>query len=87
VHHAHDLDEVEEGEIVVAELLSHSWAPVFTRISAAVTECGGMMCHTVIVCREYGLPAVTGVTGASRQIVTGQLLRVDGNAGTVTVIG
>jgi pyruvate,water dikinase len=45
-----------------------------------------MMSHAAIVCREYGMPAVTGTGTASAEIVTGQWLRVDGNNGTVTII-
>lgn len=80
------LDEVEEGEILVTELTSPSWAPVFGRIAGTVTETGGMMSHVAIVCREYGLPAVTGVPRATLCIRTGQLLRVDGGTGIVTIL-
>ena len=81
------LDEVEEGEILVTELTSPSWAPVFGRIAGTVTETGGMMSHVAIVCREYGLPAVTGVSRATQCIRTGQLLQVDGSTGIVTILG
>ena len=81
------LDEVEVGEILVTEFTSPSWAPVFGRIGGTVTESGGMMSHAAIVCREYGLPAVTGVPRATASIRTGQLLRIDGSAGTVTIVG
>jgi pyruvate,water dikinase len=80
------LDEIEDGEILVTQLTSPSWAPVFARIGGTVTEVGGMMSHTAIVCREYGLPAVTGVSGATTKIRTGQLLRVDGCTGRVSVL-
>jgi pyruvate,water dikinase len=82
-----DLDEVCDGEILVAELTAPSWAPVFAAIAGTVTESGGMMSHTAIVCREYGLPAVTGVVRATSRLATGQLVRLDGTAGTVTVLG
>jgi pyruvate, water dikinase len=45
------------------------------------------MSHAAIVCREYGLPAVTGTASATRRIRTGQWIRVDGDNGTVTVLG
>jgi len=83
---ADDLDLIEDGEILVADLTSPSWAPVFARIAGTVTEAGGMMCHVAIVCREYGLPAITGVNGATHRIRTGQLLRLDGGTGRVTVL-
>jgi pyruvate,water dikinase len=46
-----------------------------------------MMSHAAIVCREYGLPAVTGTAFGTTQIRTGQRIRVDGTNGTVTLIG
>jgi len=45
-----------------------------------------MMSHAAIVCREYGLPAVTGTTSSTAQIRTGQWIRVDGNVGRVKVL-
>ena len=86
LEHADDIDALEDGEILVARLTTPSWMPVFTRLAGTVTEAGGMMSHVAIVCREFGLPAVTGVADVTRSIRTGQLIRVDGDAGTVTVI-
>jgi pyruvate, water dikinase len=83
---AQDLDEVQEGEVLVARITAPSWGPVFGRIGAAVTDIGGMMSHAAIVCREYGLPAVTGTGSATTAIQTGQRVRVDGNNGTVTIL-
>lgn len=86
IRSADQLSEILPGEILVAPVTAPSWAPVFGKIAATVTDIGGMMSHASIVCREYGLPAVTGTGTASSTIKTGQLLRVDGNAGTVTVL-
>ena len=83
---ADQIGEVEQGEILVAPLTAPSWAPIFGKIGATVTDIGGMMSHAAIVCREYGLPAVTGTAFGTRQIKTGQRIRVDGSAGTVTVL-
>lgn len=80
------LGELQKGEILVTPVTAPSWAPVFGKIGAAVTDIGGMMSHAAIVCREYGLPAVTGTGTASSKIKTGMKLRVDGNAGTVTIL-
>ena len=52
---ADELDQLLEGEILVATTTSPSWAPAFTKIAGAVTDVGGAMCHAAIVCREYGL--------------------------------
>jgi pyruvate,water dikinase len=70
----------------VASVTAPSWAPVFGKIGAAVTDIGGIMSHAAIVCREYGLPAVTGTGFATAKIKTGMKLRVDGNTGEVTVL-
>ena len=83
---ADQISEIQDGEILVAPLTAPSWAPVFGKIKATVTDVGGMMSHAAIVCREYGLPAVTGTAFGTKQIKNGQMLRVDGNAGTVTVM-
>ena len=80
------LGELKKGEILVTPVTAPSWAPVFGKIGAAVTDIGGMMSHAAIVCREYGLPAVTGTGNASSKIKTGMRVRVDGNAGTVTIL-
>lgn len=84
---ASQLDEVEDGEILVCPITAPSWAPVFSRIGAAVSDIGGIMAHAAIVSREYGLPAVVGTGFGTKRIRTGQLIRVDGNTGTVTVLG
>ena len=81
-----ELADLQKGEILVTPVTAPSWAPVFGKIAGAVTDIGGMMSHAAIVCREYGLPAVTGTGKASAQIKTGMRIRVDGNAGTVTIL-
>ena len=81
-----DLNTLQDGEILVATITSPSWTPVFARISGAVSDIGGIMCHAAIVAREYGLPAVVGTGTGTATIRTGQRIRVDGNTGTVTVL-
>ncbi|MEU1691082.1 PEP-utilizing enzyme [Streptomyces hirsutus] len=83
---ADQLGEVQEGEILVATITAPSWGPIFGRIKATVTDIGGMMSHAAIVCREYGLPAVTGTGSASTTIRTGQRIRVDGTTGRVEIL-
>ena len=83
---AAEIDQVMPGEILVCPITAPSWAPIFSRIKGACTDVGGMMSHAAIVCREYGLPAVVGTGFGTRQITTGQMIRLDGNAGTVTIL-
>ena len=80
------INEVLDGEILVAPLTAPSWAPIFGKIKATVTDTGGMMSHAAIICREYGLPAVTGTGFATSTIKTGQRIRVDGSNGKVTIL-
>ena len=78
--------DIRDGEILVCGSTSPAWAPIFSKITATVTDVGGVMSHAAIVCREYGLPAVVGTGRATSQIRTGQMIRVDGSAGTVTLL-
>ena len=68
------------------EEIAAALASIRGTISGTVTDTGGMMSHAAIVCREYGMPAVTGTGTASVEITTGQRLRVDGTTGTVTIL-
>jgi pyruvate,water dikinase len=83
---AEDLHQVRSGEILVCRVTAPSWAPVFNRIAAAVSDVGGIMAHTAIVSREYGLPAVVGTGFATQRVRTGQLIEVDGDEGVVRVL-
>jgi len=80
------LYDVQDGEILVCRVTAPSWAPVFPRIRAAVSDVGGMMAHTAIISREYGLPAVVGTGFATQRIRTGDTIEVDGARGTVRIL-
>jgi pyruvate, water dikinase len=82
-----DIGQIRDGEILVCPVTAPSWAPVFGKIKAAVSDIGGTMSHAAIVAREYGMPAVVGTGHATKRIKTGQRVRVDGDRGIVTVIG
>ncbi len=81
-----DITDLKEGEILVCPNTNPSWAPVFAKIRGAVTDIGGLTSHAAIVCREYGVPAVTGTGIATVGIKTGDIIRVDGDTGVVTVL-
>ncbi|MBB3085415.1 PEP/pyruvate-binding domain-containing protein [Geodermatophilus sabuli] len=76
---------IEPGEILVAPTTDPGWTPLFLTAGGLVTETGAVMAHGPTVAREYGIPAVICVPGATERIRTGQLIIVDGAAGTVTV--
>ena len=74
---------LEPGEVLVAPSTDPGWTPLFLTAAGLVMEMGGIMSHGAVVAREYGIPAVVGVPGATQRITTGQLITVDGSAGTV----
>lgn len=77
---------LEPGEVLVAPGTDPAWTPLFLTAGALVTETGGMISHGSVVAREYGIPAVVGVSEATTRLRTGQRVRVDGGAGTVVVL-
>jgi pyruvate,water dikinase len=83
---AAEIGTLRQGEILVCQVTNPSWAPIFQKIAAAVSDIGGSMSHMAIVAREYGLPAVVGTGSATQRIRTGQRIRVDGGRGIVTIL-
>lgn len=78
--------DLEAGDILVTTFTDPSWTPVFVGIAGLVTEVGGLMTHGAVIAREYGLPAVVGVEGATRLIRDGQRIRVHGGDGYVEIL-
>ena len=81
-----EIDRLSHGDILVCQVTNPTWAPVFQKIAAAVSDIGGSMSHAAIVAREYGLPAVVGTGTATQKIKDGQRIRVDGGRGVVTLL-
>jgi phosphohistidine swiveling domain-containing protein len=81
-----DFGQMRPGEVLVAGITTPAWTPLFAMASAVVTDVGGPLSHSSIVAREYGIPAVLGTAVATRRIQSGQSIRVDGDAGTVTLL-
>jgi rifampicin phosphotransferase len=73
------------GEILVAPSTDPGWTPLFVTASGLVMEMGGAMSHGAVVAREYAIPAVVGLAGATERIADGQLIAVNGTTGTVTL--
>ena len=76
---------LEPGEILVAPSTDPGWTPLFLMAGGLVMEMGGMISHGAVVAREYGIPAVVGVPGATECITTGQQITVDGSNGIVSL--
>lgn len=86
IESVNEFDMIEEGDLLVCRMTNPSWASVLSRIDGAVTNMGGITSHAAVVCREYGVPAVTGAERATNVIQTGDRIRIDGNTGTVEVL-
>lgn len=81
-----DADRLGRGEILVAETTAAPWTPLFATAAAVVTDTGGVLSHCAVVAREYGIPAVVGTGRATTTIRDGQLIEVNGDAGTVRIL-
>jgi pyruvate,water dikinase len=78
--------ELEAGDILVTPFTDPSWTPLFVAIKGLVTEVGGLMTHGAVIAREYGLPAIVGVENATRLIIDGQRIRVNGTEGYLEIL-
>ncbi|MDE0370667.1 MAG: phosphoenolpyruvate synthase [bacterium] len=71
VHSPRDMNRVEEGDVLVADMTDPDWEPVMQRAAAIVTNRGGRTCHAAIIARELGVPAVVGSGNATRRLEDG----------------
>ena len=78
--------DLEPDEILIAHYTDPSWASILFLASALVIDIGGKLSHAAVVSRELGVPCVADTRTGTRSIRTGDLIRVDGTAGTVTVL-
>ncbi|MEV6340500.1 PEP-utilizing enzyme [Nocardia vinacea] len=86
IRRTEDEDALEPGEVLVCEATDPSWTPLFMLAEAVVIDIGSVGSHGAIVARELGLPAVINTVDGSRRLRTGDRVRVDGTAGTVTIL-
>jgi pyruvate,water dikinase len=83
----HDPRGVElAGDVLVATRTDPGWVPLFPSARAVVVERGSVLSHSAIVAREFGIPCVVGLRDALSKLRDGQLVEVDGGAGTVTIL-
>jgi phosphohistidine swiveling domain-containing protein len=80
------IDDLEAGEILVAEVTDVGYTAAFAYAGAVVTELGGPMSHAAVVAREFGIPCVVDVHDATRRLAPGALIEVDGTSGTIQVL-
>ena len=83
IHGEHEFGKLRAGDVLVSPYTTPAWTPLFGTAVAVVTETGNVSSHAAIVAREYGIPAVMAVQGATRILKDGEEILVDGNRGMV----
>lgn len=83
VHSLDEIEALEPGDILVCRMTSPAWTPWLGLIAGAVVETGGMLSHTAVLAREYGVPCVANVREATRIIPDGSRIEIDGASGLV----
>jgi pyruvate,water dikinase len=81
-----DAQRLVAGDVLVTRQTDPGWGPVFPLISGLVIERGGMLSHGAIIAREFGIPSVVGVRGATSRIAHGARVHVDGDRGLVRIL-
>ena len=81
-----EFDRIVQGDVLVTEATSEAFNILLPLLGAIVTDNGGLLSHSAIVAREYGIPGVVGTRDATERIADGTRVRVDGDAGEVAVL-
>ncbi|MEG2348885.1 MAG: PEP/pyruvate-binding domain-containing protein [Clostridia bacterium] len=81
-------DEISNEEILLARITEPEWLPKILKAKGLVTARGGILCHSAIVCRELGIPCVTGVGDDNlKYLAKAKLISIDGKNGIVKIVG
>jgi phosphohistidine swiveling domain-containing protein len=86
IHSPSEAGRVRAGDVLVTEMTAAPWTPLFAKLAGLVTDTGGILSHSAIVAREYGIPAVVGTHNATARIADGDLVEVDGDRGIVRIV-
>lgn len=81
-----ELGELRREDILVTRFTDPGWTPALGLVAGVVTEVGGMLSHAAVIGREYGIPAVLNLPGATTVLTSGQRVRIDGAVGTVEIL-
>jgi pyruvate,water dikinase len=82
-----EFDRIVQGDVLVTGATTEAFNILLPLLGAIVTDSGGLLSHSAIVSREYGIPGVVGTREATERIADGSRVRVDGTAGEVTLLG
>ena len=81
-----EFERLRAGDVLVCSVTSPVWSVLFPSVGALVTDTGGTLSHPAIIAREYGVPAVVATGNGTSALHDGQVVTVDGTAGTVGTI-
>ena len=81
-----NIEKLNKGDILVTKATNPAWTTLFLSIGGLIMETGGPISHGSVVAREYGIPAVTGIKEATSKLKDGQLVKLNGERGTVKVL-
>ena len=85
VRRLEEAGKIEPGDVLVCEMTVPAWTPLFSLVGAVVADTGGMLSHSAVVAREYGLPCVVSTRNGTSTIADGALVTVDGGQGVVRI--
>ncbi len=86
IHSPEEFHKVQKGDVLVCPMTTASWSTLFASLGALVTDSGGLLSHPAIIAREFGIPAVLATGNATAKLCDGQLVTVNGSAGTVEIV-
>ena len=86
VHSADDANSLKKGEIMVARFTDIGWSPYYSIVNGLITEIGSSLSHGAVVAREYDLPAIVNVKGATKLLKNGDHIRMNASKGTVSIL-
>ncbi|OYD09578.1 PEP/pyruvate-binding domain-containing protein [Paludifilum halophilum] len=86
IHDEKEFGKLQQGDVLVCKTTTPTWTILFSTAGAVVTDAGGVLSHSGIIAREYGVPAVLGTQAATRKLRDGDRVTVDGTHGTVTLL-
>lgn len=80
-----EIEKLEKNDILVTKFTDTGWTTKFAKLSGIVTEYGGILCHTAIVSREYGIPCIVCAYDAMKKIKDGELITINGTTGEIKI--
>ena len=78
-----DINKIEKGEILVTKFIDTGWISRFAILNGVVSEYGGTLCHSSIVAREYGIPAIVGIENVEKILKNGETIEINGYTGEI----